>query len=227
MRGGIGFVGCSVIAYGNCTETISAADILAAQFFKSIQQGMSFGAALSAAKVVVLASGSRSSYWVNLKTIISFNLYGAPWHFMQRERASLQASSQPSSEGGRAIDRIRHRVSSSMSDDDGPSDQSLLSQIRQQYRDRIKIPRAWGRVDPQNSKLRLEDVVTDPEVSEWLGAQDLSIEDLVLEFFQFEDEEGYLLHAKHSALKNPALILALNAQGRLQQVIMSKHWSNS
>lgn len=227
MRGGLGFVGCSVIAYGNCTENISAADIIAAQFFKSLQQGMSFGAALSAAKVVVLASGSRSSYLVNLKTVISFNLYGAPWHFMQLERASPRSSPQASPEGGRTIDRIRNRVSSSLSGDASPSDQSLLSQIRQQYRDRIKIPRSWGRVDPQNSKLRLDEVVTDPEISDWLNAQDLSLDDLILEFFQFEDEEGYLLHAKHSTVKKSAFILALNAQGRLQQVITSKHWSHS
>ncbi len=228
MRGGLGFVGCSVIAYGNCTENISAADVIAAQFFKSVQQGMSFGAALSAAKVVVMASGTPSTYLMNLKTIASFNLYGAPWHAMQVERsAAARPSDASAGAGGRALDRVRNRLASVGSDESNPDDDSLLSQIRQQYKERIKVPLSWNRLKPQATQLNLEQIMSDPEVADWIADDDWSLDDLTLQFFEFDDGESYLLHAKRHTPQKPALVLALDAQGKLQQVITSKHWSRS
>jgi len=124
-HGGRSFVGSSMIAYGCSGPELSAADVLARDYIAALNRGLSYGEALTQAKLGVLNEIHPAELEVGHKTVLSFNLCGVPWH-----RAQVRGSPSLSTEGS-VIDRIREgRTGASYTT-------SNIDQIREQYRRRL------------------------------------------------------------------------------------------
>lgn len=118
-NGGRAFVGCSVTAYGlpdvladkyrkPIEEVIFGADLIALNFVKAMQSGMSFGDSLNHAKCEVAISPPDCEL-ESLKTIMSFNLYGLPWQkFSNRQLKSRVGHDIPLTINVR--ERVRNRM---------------------------------------------------------------------------------------------------------------------
>ena len=81
--GGNSFVGSSTIAYGARATPISAADLIAKHYIHSLYAGLSQGESLKVAKLEALTEDPHSVEY-GLKTVLSFNLFGAPWQTLTR-----------------------------------------------------------------------------------------------------------------------------------------------
>jgi hypothetical protein len=110
-RNGKGFIGCSVIAYGTCDETLSGADYMALYCLQNLAKGETLSRALNAAKQKLLEShhdADDEDAEVIAKTVLSFNCYGAPW------MRFAQATPLPS-ESGLSSDAVRPNVTDRIS----------------------------------------------------------------------------------------------------------------
>ncbi|MGB4595589.1 MAG: hypothetical protein WBI14_06750 [Anaerolineaceae bacterium] len=75
------FIGSTCVAYGSVNKPLIAADLLAYNFWKHVQQGVSVGYALMRAKMAIAQSMTESQGYLDgedQKTILSFVLYGDP-----------------------------------------------------------------------------------------------------------------------------------------------------
>lgn len=80
-KGTRAFVGSTCIAYGSVNKPLIAADMLAYNFWKHIQQGVSVGYALMRSKMAIAQNMTESQGYLDgedQKTILSFVLYGDP-----------------------------------------------------------------------------------------------------------------------------------------------------
>jgi hypothetical protein len=82
-NGGNSFVGSSTIAYGARATPITAADLIAKHYIASLYAGLSQGESLKLAKLEALTEDPLSMEY-GLKTVLSFNLFGAPWQTLTR-----------------------------------------------------------------------------------------------------------------------------------------------
>ena len=109
---GLAFVGSSNIAYGSCSESLCGADLIALHFLEGLAKGMNYGDALNFAKLETVA-GDPDSEDVARKSVMSFNLFGAPWHCVtQNSSATLGDSGIAESQSGQqpsVLDQIRAR----------------------------------------------------------------------------------------------------------------------
>ncbi len=225
-QGGHAFVGCSVPAYGDPGVKIYdvptfAADTLALAFFKRLQEGMKLGAAFLAAKMCVLADDPPMCQAYSVKTVCSFNLYGAPWHALPKEaRASIVPRPIPST--GSALDRIRSRMNVKPDSIDEDDDISLLQRIRETYRTRIRVPLSQRALPHESSSDMMQGWMRDPELSGFLQQMQVQPRDLYLHRIEYSDQTGYLLRGKPAQDPHQTWVLVLNEQGHLQQVIATK-----
>jgi hypothetical protein len=225
-QGGHAFVGCSVPAYGDPGVKIFdvptfAADTLALAFFKRLQEGMKLGAAFLAAKMAVLADDPPMCQAYSVKTVCSFNLYGAPWHALPKDaRASIVPRPIPST--GSALDRIRSRMNVTPDSTDEDDDISLLQRIRETYRARIRVPLSQRALPHESSIDMMQGWMRDPEISGFLQQMQVQPRDLHLHRIEYSDQSGYLLRGKPSQDPRQTWVLVLNEQGHLQQVIATK-----
>lgn len=152
-RGGVGFVGCSVVAYGAIDEQITAADVLALTFAQSMLEGESMGKALEKAKQSALQEGVDVPE-MSAKTIVSFNLYGAPWRRLPVTRTGAV-------EDGRLIehskrrDMLRERLSMPATGAPG-----VLDKYRKSYKRRLSDAyrrRVLSSSDAQTAMARFKD----------------------------------------------------------------------
>lgn len=80
-KGTRAFVGSTCIAYGSVNKPLIAADMLAYNFWKHIQQGVSVGYALMRSKMSIAQNMTETQGYLDgedQKTILSFVLYGDP-----------------------------------------------------------------------------------------------------------------------------------------------------
>ncbi len=224
-HGGHAFVGCSVPAYGDPGVKIFdvptfGADTLALAFFKRLQEGMKLGAAFWAAKMSVLADDPPMCQAYSVKTVCSFNLYGAPWHALPKEsRTSLAPRQTTSSEA--ALDRIRSRMASS-DPSDGDDDSSLLQRLRESYQARIRVPLSVSALPTETSGTLVQGWMRDPEISGLLQQIQIQPNAMNLHRIEYSDQSGYLLRGSPAQDPRQGWVLVLNEQGHLQQVIATK-----
>lgn len=223
--GGQAFVGCSVTAYGDPGVKIYdvptfGADTLALAFFLRLQQGMKLGEALAAAKMAVLTDDPPLTHSYGVKTICSFNLYGAPWHAMKKEKSAVPHARREASQGG-ALDRIRSRMNTSrleeLQDDD-----SLLNSLRESYRERLRVPLMQRTLPGADASTRLQAWLQNSEISDVLNRTSVHTNNLRVHHVEYADHAGYLIEGHAGNSREQEWILVLNDQGQLQQVIATK-----
>ncbi len=224
-HGGHAFVGCSVPAYGDPGVKIYevptfGADTLALAFFKRLQEGMKLGSAFLAAKMSVLADDPPMCQAYSIKTVCSFNLYGAPWHALTKEARDSMAPRQTIASGS-ALDRIRSRMGTAESSD-GDEDTSLLQRLRESYRARIKVPLSCSALPSQASVGLVQGWMRDPEISGLVQQIQIQPSELSLHRIEYSDQSGYLLRGRPAQDPRQDWVLVLNEQGHLQQVIATK-----
>jgi len=217
-NGGKAFVGCSVVAYGSATSDIGCADILATSFLKSIDEGRTLGEALIVAKCEVLISDPLSQK-INDKTVLSFNLFGAPWHRLKQAAPASAASRLPArTSSGSALDRIRNRMNN-IEDDHSSS----LSDIRLGYLEKLPIPQKQFLLNQQEVRAQLSRFSESAQIHATLNKWHVDLENLDVEFLGFEDFEGFLLsgHA-HTAGAPRVIAMTLDASGKIIKTLTSK-----
>lgn len=229
-NGGHAFVGCSVPAYGDPGVKIYGvptfgADTLALAFFHRLQQGMRLGDALCAAKMAVLTDDPPLCHPYSVKTIASFNLYGAPWHAMPKEvslRPPTSAGTSSAAGVPSALDRIRSRMASAGTTSEQDDDEGLLNALRVSYRDRVRVPLSQRTLDRQDGVSRLASLVSNPEIGGLLSRQRIGLDRLRLHEVRHADQSGFLIEARPTPHPNQQLVLVVDAQGQLLQVIATK-----
>jgi hypothetical protein len=217
-NGGKAFVGCSVVAYGSASSDIGCADILATSFLQSISEGRTLGEALTVAKCEVLISDPISQK-INDKTVLSFNLFGAPWHCLKQATPASAASRLPVRiSSGSALDRIRNRMNNLEEDHS-----SSLSDIRLRYLQKLPTPQKQFLLNQQEVRSQLSRFSQSAQIHSTLNQWHVDIENLEMEFFSFEDFEGFLLsgHA-HTAGAPRVIAMTLDATGKIIKTLTSK-----
>jgi hypothetical protein len=217
-NGGKAFVGCSVVAYGSASSDIGCADILATSFLQSIGEGRTLGEALTVAKCEVLISDPISQK-INDKTVLSFNLFGAPWHCLKQAAPASAASRLPvRTSSGSALDRIRNRMNNLEEDHS-----SSLSDIRLRYLKKLPTPQKQFLLNQQEARSQLSRFSQSAQIHATLNQWHVDIENLEMEFFSFEDFEGFLLSGhSHTAGAPRVIAMTLDATGKIIKTLTSK-----
>lgn len=218
-NGGKAFVGCSVIAYGSPYANICCADILALECLQAMKNGETLGHALTLAKYEVLVSDPRAQA-MNDKTVLSFNLFGAPWHRLKQAAPASFASSLPERSSGSAIDRVRARLGGSSNE---PNENSSLSQIRENYLSRLKMPQRQFMLSQAEARSTMLRFANSGQAQESLSQWGIDIDDCDLEFFSFDDFEGYQLSGHSKRADSSRIVsLTLDGSGNVLRTMTSK-----
>jgi len=219
QNGGKAFVGCSVIAYGSPYANICCADILALECLQAIKNGETLGQALTIAKYEVLISDPRAQA-LNDKTVLSFNLFGAPWHRLKQAAPASFASSLPERASGSAIDRVRARLGGSSNDQ---NENSSLNQIRENYLSRLKMPQRQFMLSQVEARSTLLRFANSGQAQESLSQWGIDMDDCDLEFLSFDDFEGYQLSGHSKRADSSRIVsLTLDGSGNVLKTMTSK-----
>lgn len=220
LNGGCSFVGSSTIAYGSPSPPICAADLLAKYYINGLYQGLTQGVALNQAKLEAI-SDDYMAIEEGLKTILSFNLFGAPWQSLTKRGSTLTDPTQVSSPGNSSIlDRIRANLNSNAR----ALPQNSLHNIRESYRRRLPERSRQFIIEKENLLNMIREfhdfTKIESSVKSWGGR----IEDINLKFIKAGEKEGYRLFCRGSGGKksHQALILLLDQSGQIKKTIMSK-----
>ena len=221
-NGGKAFVGCSVIAWGTTNkywggdECLSGADLIALHFLKGLRQGLEFGGALKHAKTEVMC-GDPGSDDIARKSVMSFNLFGAPWHAMQ---AAAMASVRPvRPEKTSLLDRVRSGRAGG-----GESPTAALDAIRQRYRSRLPADyrRFFARQDEVLSQVtQFKDI---DKIETFLSDMQIMMDDCELETLDFGDELFYRLSGKtqNKSIGPQLFMLVTDKHGQLIKTLTTK-----
>jgi len=215
-HGGKAFVGCSVIAWGSSGSELCGADLIALHFFKALREGQAFGEALSSAKRATLDATSVYDE-VAQKSVLSFNLFGAPWHQLKRAAAASVLPTASPQES--MLDRIRSRRSGGEA-----SGGSALDRVRDNYRGRLSSRAQRFLLERDDALQQLSGFKDREKIESFLGAIQVDFDDCDFEEIRFEDEHSFRISGKSK--KFPAtkelFILAINGQGELTHQLTTK-----
>lgn len=213
-QGGKAFVGCSVIAWGSSGSELCGADLIALHFFKALREGQTLGDALNTAKRTTLDDMSVYDE-VAQKTVLSFNLYGAPWHQLKRAAAAsvLPAASPQES----VLDRIRNRRSGSDGD-------SSLDAVRNRYRRRLSSEAQRFLLERDDALRQLSRFKDRERIESFLDAIRVDFSDCDFEEIRFDTEHSFRISGKSKKFANAKelFILAINGQGELTHELTTK-----
>jgi hypothetical protein len=221
-NGGQSFVGSSTIAYGAPSTPISAADLIARHYVNGLYGGLSQGESLKVAKMEALAEDPLSIE-IGLKTVLSFNLFGAPWQPLLREHTTSRPGSQMNSimsaPSGSVLSRVRGSLSTPIS-----SNNDTVKKFRDQYRSRLPLLNRQFMVERENVLTKLREFrdfskIRD-EVRVWGGI----LEDSKMDFVSAGEAEGYRLfcHTMPTSKSKRTLVLSINKSGQLTKTVTSK-----
>jgi|GEM_PF-2042531 len=217
-HGGHTFIGSSTIAYGSSNSYIGAADLLALHFLNGLSQGMTTGEALNFAKLEVISEDPLYNF-IGQKTVLSFNLFGAPWHSRRKTRAVFRPRENITPSAESLLDQIRNRRTSLVSSFNNP-----LDGIREQYRSRLPEVNRRFIIEKEEALKTIGGFVDydqiKNQISEWGG----DLEEISLNFLSNENESGYSLFSEAFGYKNTKkmMILLIDAQGNLKKTLTSK-----
>jgi hypothetical protein len=223
INGGLSFVGSSTIAYGSSTSNLGCADLLALNFLRFVSKEICFGEALNLAKLSLIDPEMVEEYYdpfvqnYDHKTILSFNLFGAPWHHRPSKFiTSSQLLNQPQKPS--VLDRVRNTRSSSLS----PSN-TTINKIRENYRSRLpeKLQvQILQREEASKVFRNFKDVHYINEVIEYLGCD---IENIKIAQLKFDSKCGYSVFLPVNTYKSlGSKVFFLNAEGNIQKTLESK-----
>ena len=222
---GLVFVGSSNIAYGSRDENLSAADLIALHFLIGLEKGLSFGEALNIAKFEALTNDPFDDD-IAQKTVLSFNLFGAPWHTVKKvnsrsnEMNSNDLNNKNNNNTNSVLDRFRNRETSFRLN----SSRHSLNDIRAGYRDKLPLKLRHFLNDSDEARKRISQFRDADKIQRIINQWELDNLYFKLESVEFENLKGYRLStSKNSPSKQrQSSILLLDANGKLNKTIVSK-----
>ena len=208
-HGGRSFVGSSGVAYGCPGPELAAADILARDYIAALGQGMTTGEALTRAKLAVLEDDPLADDAAR-KTILSFNLYGAPWQTLR-----LQAAAS-ADESGALAERVRARL------DALSARTSSIEQIRQRYRSRLPatLRSFLDASDQMMAQLRSFRDFAQIELA--LSARRGDFSEARLDQVSVGGEDAWRLFCPVGDTQKGLMIFLIGREGQLKKTLMSK-----
>jgi hypothetical protein len=213
-NGGKAFVGCSVIAWGTSNDSLCGADWIALHFLKALRQGKPLGEALSHAKLETLQDDPLCDP-VAQKTVLSFNLYGAPWHSL---KAAAAASVLPQIEArGSMLDRVRSRRNG-----DDPTDS--LAELRQRYQSRLPENSRRFMIERNDALRRISGFQDIQKIEALLAQWAVNLEDCELESLDMGDDFGFVLFGKSNKHSGPPQLfqLVMDSAGAMKKTMTTK-----
>ena len=225
-HGGKAFVGCSVIAWGSVnasltgspTQNLCGADLIALHFFKALQQGKNLGDALTSAKLATI-SGHPEEDQIAQKTVLSFNLFGAPWHAL-KTTSSLYRPPHRQEQNGSILDQIRNRRTEETADDLNDS----LQSIRDSYRQRLPNPSQWFLIESQEALARLNQFKDKSKIDAFLSTMHVSFDECDFETLQLNDDIFFRIAGKSVKHSNAVhqFMLVMDQAGQLTKTLTTK-----
>lgn len=227
LRGGRIFIGCSVIAYGNGGPygSIQAADILAQQVLSDLREGREAGACLTRAREA-LERDFMESPEASLepgpveKTMMSFNLYGAPWDQVSPGAGRSGASASRAGRPAASLDDIRARLAERASSD------SLIGSIRERYMRRLSERARRFVLDRQEAQQRLATFRDRARLEDALAGYGLDPDHCTITLVEIGARKGYTIKGQgRSAGLSVDVVMSLDEQGRITSEVTSKPFS--
>ena len=215
-KGGKAFVGCSVIAWGSSGSALCGADLIALHFFKALREGQAFGEALNSAKRATL-DATYVHDEVSQKTVLSFNLFGAPWHQLKRAAAaSVLPTAAPQ---GSMLDRIRSRRAGG-----DAAGGSALERVRDNYRGRLSSQAQRFLLERDDALRQLSGFKDREKIESFLGTLQVDFDDCDFEEIRFEDAHSFRISGKSKKFPSTKelFILAINGEGELTHQLTTK-----
>jgi hypothetical protein len=207
---GVSFIGSSTIAYGTPNDELCAADHIAQYFFENFDNGDSVGSALSKTKLQLLDE-SPIYQDITLKTIYSFNLFGAPWLSITNQLEKPQGSQS-------LLNSLRNNRHNNQS----PS-HALLSSLREKYRSKLPKPlkQFWLEKDQALQNLStFRDFQKIKDISSKCG---ISIEELKMSELKNDTSAGYKVMFNYKTEKfKKNLLIYTDKSGSLLKAFISK-----
>ena len=217
VKGGLSFVGSSTISYGSSDENLVAADLIALYFLKALSNGETSGEALNFAKLEIANNFSLHDF-IDKKTILSFNLFGVPWH-RRPKSTSIRRLRDSQVDIDSRLDQIRSRDVSLNTDRS-----NSLGKIRERYRSSLseRNKRFFLNQDTARDELRrFKDYQKISNlIINWTGDPD----DFKMQYLSNNIEEGYALSSQalgHGKAKK-TMILFVDSEGTLKKTLTSK-----
>ena len=221
-NGGKAFVGCSVTAWGASNggwsgdDGLSNADLIALHLLKALRQGKRMGEALTHAKIEALQDDPQVDVTAQ-KTVLSFNLFGAPWHSLKTAAA---ASVLPQRENrGSMLDRVRSRRNG---DGDDPSDS--LAVLRQRYQSRLPENSRRFMIERNDALRRLSGFQDIKTIEDLLANWGVSLSDCDLESLDMGEDFGFVLFGKSNKHSGPKQLfqLVIDSAGAIKKILTTK-----
>lgn len=217
---GHSFVGSSTIAYGAKATPISAADLIAKHYVLGLYGGLTNGDALKLAKMEVLAEDPLSLEYA-FKTVLSFNLFGAPWQTLVRHSMATTLTQPVTGRptGGSVLNRVRANLQSP-----APSSSSTLNRIREEYRSRLPSRNRQFIVQSSEILTKLREFKDFSRIMEEVSKWGARLDDLKLDFVSAGNAQGYRLICPVNEPKKSksTLILITDSNGQLTKTLVSK-----
>ncbi len=219
-NGGHSFVGSSTIAYGAKATPISAADLIAKHYVLGLYGGLTSGDALKLAKMEVLVEDPLVLECA-FKTVLSFNLFGAPWQTLVRASIDRELTSAVTElpSGGSILSRVRANLRTSP-----PTSGSTINRIREEYR--ARLPQRTHQFIVQSGEIlkKLRGFQDFSRIMEEISAWGARLDDLKLDFVSAGNVQGYRLICPVNEPKKSksTLILITDSDGLLTKTLVSK-----
>ncbi len=216
-KGGHSFVGSSTIAYGSPNENIAAADYIALYFLQALSKGESTGEALNIAKTEVIKIDPLYDF-IGKKTVLSFNLFGAPWH-RRPKVSSIGRTTTAQVDVASRLDQIRSRNTPLNLDRD-----NTLGKIRDRYRSNLSDRNKQFFLEQDQARNEIKRFKDYEKISNlvnnWTGDPD----DFTMQYLSNNGEQGYALSSQalgHGKSKK-TMILLIDSDGKLKKTLTSK-----
>jgi len=220
LNRGLSFVGSSTIAYGARTTPISAADLIAKYYILGLYGGLTYGEALKLAKFEALAEDPLSLEYA-FKTVLSFNLFGAPWQRLvslstsKNMTRSLNQQLLPRS----VINRVRSNI-------ENPNDISnySINKTRDQYRSRLPAREKQFIIKSSEILKKLREFKDYSKLLAEFYQSGTSADDLRMDFVSAGNKQGYRLICPTNSAKNGKnmLIFITDINGHVIKTLVTK-----
>jgi hypothetical protein len=221
-NGGNSFVGSSTIAYGARATPITAADLIAKHYIASLYAGLSQGESLKLAKLEALTEDPLSMEY-GLKTVLSFNLFGAPWQTLTRFTTSpilnTTVQSTTTRPAGSVLNRIRGNLQAPT-----PSKSNTINKIRDEYRTRLPPRNRQFMIERDEILSKLREFKDYSKINKLVDQWRGSLEDAHMDFVSAGDAKGYRLvcQTSRTSKSQRSLVMVIDGQGQLTKTIESK-----
>ncbi len=221
---GLAFLGSSNIAYGSCDESLLGADLIALNFLQGLAKGMSYGEALNFAKMETMTADPYSED-VARKTVMSFNLFGAPWHrvnnIVSKNPSSLNLDSTNTGNKESILGQIRSR---NIGFRRSHAEYSILEDLRERYRLRIHPTLVQFLVDQDQTLEKIREFADASKIEKYINEWTKAGNHFTLKSIKSNFETSYRLFSKPKGIakfQNITIVL-IDSQGKIKNTMSSK-----